>query len=859
MSIVKDGADALWIGSLGGGVDRLDIASDRWTKVFFSEEDYPEPANNVLCLRNFNDDILWVCTAGGLFRVPASGNAPARQFSSEDGLTGGTVHAIEQDRAGNLWISTNRGICRFDPEGPGFTFFSDANILQNLEFTNSSSLLDSHGRIWFGGISGYNYFNPSGMKLRSEDPGLRFTGFAVKSIPRPDFRSDVPVILKSDENFFTISFSSLDMKKNVECRYSYKLVGFDEKWSVPSTIGMANYTNVPPGRYRFLLRHTNGDGVWSPSEASVLVVVRRPWWGSWWAVAAYVLAILSGTAVYLNLRRKWTLRERALEQEKLDREHQKDTYEAKLDFFTSITKDFATPLTLIGGSIEELNAGRHLTPSENRYSLIIRESVEKMQGMIRSITDFRKMDSGTFTPLLAATDVREVASKALRRVSKEIERYPGVALTQQIPDKEISVVTDSGAFERIVTYMAGFAIASTQPKGEVTASLSKGPGEFTFSVKYPGNGESEESLKEYFDRYKILEDIEKQGGLNEMALSGTALAMANGLTEALSGRVGTEVGKDGFITISASIPVGTPDLLPDPEEAGKEAAGNVRQGYSGSLGQGMMPDVLSVDDDKAIRDFVVDVLGSDYQVITAGSGDEALEVLHHVRPSVIITDLNMPGIDGFELIRRLKENDLTRSIPVIVLTFMNDVESEIRANSLGIDAFVAKPFYPRHLRSVIRRVLNSRQTLRKYYSSVVSRQDMVNSNVVDIDDKDLLLNLTALVEQNLTNEQLSPAFLCERMFMSRAKLYRKIRELSGKSPAEFIRSVKLEKAGMLLRTTRLTVSEIQYRTGFNNKAYFFREFAAFYHKSPKEYRLSPQDSSADGPVQRSITPPEEKS
>ena len=859
MCIIKDGKDALWVGTLGGGVDRLDIPGENWTKVFFSDEEYPQPSNNVLCLRCFDGADLWVCTAGGLFRIPLAGNALPRMYTDADGLNGSTVHAIEQDRSGNLWLSTNRGICRFDPDGSGFTFFSGANILQNLEFTNSSSLLDSEGRIWFGGISGYNYFNPSGMELRSDDPGLRFNGFAVKGVPKSDFRSGVPVILRSDENFFTISYSSLDMIGNESCEYSYMLDGFDETWSLPSTMRMANYTNVPPGKYRFLLRHTNGDGVWSPSEASVSILVKRPWWTSWWARAAYIMVVLSAIAVYWLLRRKWTLREGALEQERLDRERQRQTYEAKLDFFTSITKDFATPLTLIGGSIEELSAGRHLSPAENRYSLIIRESVEKMQGMIRGITDFRKMESGTFTPLMAATNVKDVASKVLKRISREAERYPGVTLVQQIPDKEISAVTDSGAFERIVTYLVGFAIASAQPKGEVTASLAKGAGEFTFSVRCPGNGISEESFKEYFDRYKILEDIEKQGSLNDVSISGTALAMAKELTEALSGRVGTEFGKDGFITISATIPEGSADLLPASEDGGKAQAGAVRPGYSGALDQGIRPDVLTVDDDQDIRDFVVDVLGTDYQVICAGSGDEALEVLRHVRPNVIITDLNMPGTDGFELIRRLKENDLTRNIPVIVLTFMNDVESEIRANSLGIDAFIPKPFNPRHLRSVIKRVLNSRQTLRSYYSSVVSRQDMVNSNVVDIDDKDLLLNLTALVEQNLTNEQLSPAFLCERLFMSRAKLYRKIRELSGKSPAEFIRSVKLEKAGMLLKTTRLTVSEIQYRTGFNNKAYFFREFASYYHKSPKEYRLSPQDSSLEGPVQSSSTPPEEKS
>lgn len=243
-----------------------------------------------------------------------------------------------------------------------------------------------------------------------------------------------------------------------------------------------------------------------------------------------------------------------------------------------------------------------------------------------------------------------------------------------------------------------------------------------------------------------------------------------------------------------------------------------------------------VDDEKQIRDLIAEILSDEYSVIQAADGTEAIEILKHKRPDLIISDVSMPNVDGLELLEYLKGNEITKYIPFVFLSFKNDVEQEIRGYELGGDAYISKPFHPKHLLAVVHQILNNRLSLRDYYNSVISSSDVYEGNTIDADDKKFIVQLAGIIEQNMTDENLSLNFLCDKMCVSRMSLYRKIREITQMTPSEYIRSVKISHATHLLRTTNMTIQEIMFCSGFNNKSYFYREFAKIYHMSPREMR-----------------------
>lgn len=243
-----------------------------------------------------------------------------------------------------------------------------------------------------------------------------------------------------------------------------------------------------------------------------------------------------------------------------------------------------------------------------------------------------------------------------------------------------------------------------------------------------------------------------------------------------------------------------------------------------------------VDDEKQIRDLICEILAGEYTVVQAADGMEAIEILKHRRPDLIISDISMPNLDGLELLGYVKGNEITRHIPFVFLTFKTDVEQEIHGYEMGGEAYIPKPFHPKHLQAIVHRILNNRLSLRDYYNSVISSSDVYEGNAIDADDKKFIVQLTKVIEENITDENLSLGFLCDKMYVSRMGLYRKIKEITQMTPSEYIRSVKINHATHLLKTTNMTVQEIMFCSGFNNKSYFYREFAKIYRMSPREMR-----------------------
>lgn len=847
MHLAPCGDDHLWVGTLGGGLSLLDFEEETFSS-YTSEGGSPINDHVRFILPEENGSI-WVGTSYGIFQgtPDGSGTMDFVSYNESDGLEDNTIHAIMKDRNGNLWLSTNGGLSMFDCSEKTFTNYNSRELLQSEEFYVHSCMTMRNGEMFFGGVAGLNHFFPEKMRLREFVPKVYIESVSVR-LDRIDYAfGDRQIELKHDENFFNIAFSALEYIDNDNCEYSYKLDGFDEDW-VAAGSGLATFTNVPPGNYVFRVRSTNGDKVWCDNETALNIRIRSPWWLTFWAFLLYAVLVIGGFLVYLRQKREKERQKRLLNMEVMEKQSQKERYEAKLNFFTNIAHEFGTPLTLIACSGEQLASSFSSNSKENRYIRIVNDNAARMQNLIQELLEFRKVETGFYEPRYEYVE----PVKMLRRIMDnfyEMGHRHGIGTLIHVPQDEIPFISDASALEKILTNLVSNAYKYTPDGGVVDVIMESRDNGVRCVVKNTSKGLSEEKLSHVFDRFVILDTFEKQVGKGKMTRNGLGTALVNGLVKTLGGSISVDSVIDESVTFEfflpsadeAQINVSSSDtdardrmadmafmeLESDASEGGQDNGIQDRTRLS----------VLVVDDDKQICDLVADILSNRYRVMKAGDGEKAMEILEKDRPDLIITDMDMPKMGGMELLKHLKSSESTRYIPVIVLAFKTDVASEICTYDLGSEAFIQKPFLPQQLQAIVRNVLKNRISLKDYYRSSLSEMDIFQGRKMNTKEKEFILAFIRTVEDNITDE-LSPAIVAQKLCTSEMTLYRRVKELVGKRPSEFIRSIKLNKAADMLKTTDMTVQEIMFDCGFNNKSYFYRSFAQAYGMSPKEYRKS---------------------
>lgn len=812
----------IWIGTLGGGLDLFNLKNRAFSHFNHSGSGNSISGDNVLCLYQESDSILWVGTSYGMdkFRIDNSGNASMSAYYIDRQLKDNTIHGILCDSNGRLWFSTNHGLSSLDTNSGLIENYAGKDYLQNMEFSNGSCLTASNGLMYFGGVDGINVFDPDAVKFSEYEPDVHFEKFLVRQKPVEKFSEKKSIKLKHNENFFTVSFSAIDFINNENCRYSYILEGFDKEVVDNGTNRNAVFTNVPPGKYTLKVSATNGDGVKNnKAPNSLSIIILRPWWSTFWAYALYLLAIIS--IAYYSFRSYKVMRDRKAqkEQAETERKHKEETYEAKLSFFTNITHEFGTPLTLITGACDQLSTRGLILKDSERYLGIIKYNAERMNRLISELLEFRKVDTGNYIPKFSRFDIAQLLSEIISNFA-EIQEEQGVSLKVNLPDRPLIIVSDKNAIEKILYNLISNAFKYTPLCGNIEVLLSDSDNT-RIEVRNSGHGIPEEKIDSVFNRFVILDKMENQAKKGKISRNGIGLALTKNLVEMLSGTITVKSVLNEFTEFSVTLPHVDPskvDLSEDSQAEMKITTEEIEPKGSNLVritGNSKGEKIMIVDDDPQIRDLITTILMDDYTVIQAIDGQDALEVLKNQRPNVIITDINMPRIDGVELIKRLKNNEFTKYIPVIILTLSTDEESQIKGYELGIDAFIGKPFHPNHLKAVVKSVLNNLSLMEHYYNSNISSKDVYMNKLVNSDDKQFMLHVTELVEKNMSASDFTADSIMSEMNVSKIGLYRKIKDLTGMSPTIFIRNLRLEKAAHLLATTNETILEIMFQCGFN--------------------------------------------
>lgn len=853
----------LWVGCRYGGLSLLDKASGTITsfKAFSYENSLSN--NDVLSLYRDGADRLWVGTSYGLNYLSLTAfdkrQPTFRHIKDHDGLPNNTIHAITADDDGLIWVSTNKGLARINPDSGQVVQFRENDGLHRAEFSDGAVWKDAFGYLYFGGIHGFSYFHPQqiprdmglpNLVIRSLQLGNQHTNESRYIVRKPGDRYPDRYTLARRQNFFTAQIHALSYLYADRCEYAWMLEGHDQTWQYGRSDGHISYSNIPPGSYRLLIKWSNGSSVWTDPQPVVALDISPYWWQTWPAIVA-ALATLLGMAYwwYRDRKNKLNIQHR-LQLERTLREKDEALHESQLNFFTHIAHELQTPLTLLVGAAEQLEPARAEpasgSPPQTMVSLL-RQHASRLTYLVQQLLEFRKAQAGHLTADYRYQDVSALLGR-LCEVFRPLSEQQQNTYEISIPDG-LQFAVDADKLEKIVFNLLSNAFRHGGPHEYVSfsARISYGnPGALHLEVANSGCRLAPEDNERIFEQFQSS----KSGAAGTYS-TGIGLAFTRELVGVMGGSIRAVI-SDGWITFNMVLPIPAQELhatgLPDadaplppiysemavPVVQSLDSATYNQVGLLEKLTNTHKKSVLVVEDEQDIRYLIRQVLNPHYIIYEASDGLEAITVLQQHPPDLIISDVMMPGMDGLALCDKVKNTPATCHIPFVMLSAKTTVDQRNEGYEVGADAYIAKPFHASHLLVRIKNLFDQQERLHNRLRQANSPESIIRNG--NSEQEQFLGVLVATIMKDLENPELNAATLEHALSMSKMQLYRKLKTISGMTPSEFIRHIRLKQAAQLLIGTQLTVNEIFYQTGFNNQSYFFREFKKQYGCSPNEYR-----------------------
>ncbi len=821
----------LWIGTRRGGLYRFDIDKEKFMNLEDIDASLVLSNYDIITLfRNTNNGI-WIGTSYGLDHLLMDSIPSLKRYGLSEGLVNNTIHGIVEDEENNIWVSTTQGIALLNPTTGNISSYSIRDGLHNNEFADGAYYYDN-GTVFFGGVNGLTYFNPENINFRNYNPEISLSRLRIYNDDQKieDRIKDNSLSLSYNEPYVSFTFVAHEFINNENCEYRYRIHNLHDRneWIYNGNNPNIVITKLPSGKYTLEVECTNGDRIWSDKTYSLDLSVGYPWWLSVWAFIGYFLLLVLITKITISIVKNRIRLNRQLMIEQIEKEHKQKTHEAKLDFFTNVAHEFFTPLTLIFGPVQHLLDNVDLDSYTKRYIYVIKNNAERMQKLISELIEFRKAESGH--PKLKAefVDINALVGY-IADIFQEMVEENRIRLRVNVQITS-PFATDNSALEKVIFNLVSNAFKYTPVGGYINIdAYLDSEDRFILKVKNSGKGLSKRQMNEIFDRYKMFDTPKMKNSVS----SGIGLNMTKQLVEFLGGKISVESIQNEyaqFIIELYPMQIGEAKANEQHSEIEKPIFENL------NVTQRKDISILIVEDEKDIRGLLKDILSSQYNILEAENGEDALQIISRNIPDLILTDMLMPLLDGMGFIDRLKADELTAHIPIISITAKTSVKDKVEAFEHGADLYITKPFHPRHIQSAVDNILNRNLQMKKYYSSSKSSITIRNGISRHKDDEIWLKKIMQFVEKNMGDEALSLDTIADYMGTSRASLYRRLKYVIDKTPSEFIKDIRLEHAALLLKTTKLTVAEIIFKSGFSNSSHFYREFMKKYNLSPKNMR-----------------------
>ncbi len=832
----------LWVGTTGSGVAVLD-RQGRLAHHLTTEEGFPTNALNTL--RADSRGRVLVGTHEGLVIIPDPARPESFQvYGADAGLKNTSVRALQDDLDGRLWVSTNGGISSLDETTGRFFNFDYRDGIPQGDFMDNSACLTPDGMVFFGSQQGACRFNPFELATpRKLSPVAITTCYTFdRSGGTAETRVALPlesgkVTLPQGQGTFVVGFNVLDYAQSPHVEFQYMLEGLESTWYDMESDKQVTFRNIPHGRYTFKVRARMRNGVWQEQTAQLKVVLPPPLWLTWYAKTLYILLALLLVYEVVRVYKHRLQLESSLEVERRNNRNEQALNAERLRFYTNITHELRTPLTLILGPIEDLLGDATLSSGQAHKLSLIHESAERLLNLINGLLEFRKTETQNRKLTVTRDDLARLVQETALRY-KELNRNEKVTYVIRIDTRETELYFDAGMITSILDNLLSNAAKYTE-EGTITVTLSSteeaGLKYTCLSVADTGHGIDAAELPHIFERYW-------QGKSKyQVAGSGIGLALVKSLVELHEGQLDVESQPEVGTTFTLRLITENtyPGAVHLPERDRQAPRPATRgQGDTAEEGADERPLLLVVEDNADIRDYLSRSLSDRYEVITAADGGEGWETAQSRIPNVIVSDVMMPVMDGFELCKRVKEDMRTSHIPVILLTARDSLRDKEEGYAAKADSYLTKPFSAKLLLSRIENLLEARRHIAALITaqgSPATHATQEQAPALNPLDDEFLEKLTALIEENLEMERLDVGFLADKMCMSHSTLYRKIKGLTDLSANEFIRKSKMRKAAELLRSGRHAISEIAYLTGFNSTTYFRQCFKEEYGMTPSEY------------------------
>lgn len=816
--------------------------------------------DNFICHCVDSRGTIWFGTRGGGLVMFNPEKQQFKTYNMNNGLSNNVVYGILEDEHNQLWMSTNKGISKFDSHTEEFTNFTVDHGLVGNQFNYKSSFKAEDGTMYFGAVNGFNYFHPDQIKIVESEPEVHFTNFRLfnqavqpgeKSVLNQDIDLTKEIHLKYNQNVISFDFIALDFHSRGKNNFFYYMEGFESSWQPAGSNLSATYTNLPPGEYFFHIKATNSYNYPSQLQRTIKLVVLPPLWRTFWAYLFYV--ILLGVIVFALYRfneirhqEKMSLKIEKIEKEKLNELHRH-----KINFFTYISHEFKTPLTIILATLDSFFSTENI-PEEFKSRLnTLKRNTIRLQFLISQLMDFRKIETDHANPDLQTGDVIQFLKEAFLAFStlfskKELEYYfiseCEHLYTRFDPDK----------LEKIVSNLLSNAFKYTPKHGEIKLEVSAINEEQNTFLKLvvsdTGVGISEEKLDKIFNLFYKIDDQQ-----NDYQGSGIGLTYTQSLVKFLNGTISVE-SKPGegtaftvklpyvaetatkennpAISVNSNIIENLSIQTNDDEE---DEAGEMRKEF----------EILFVEDNKELLKFLCDHFRGKYAVSAVSNGQEALDSVHKQVPDLIITDLMMPKMDGISLCKELKSNFEYCHIPIIMLTSKSDIETRIESLEVGADQYLSKPFLLPELELQIRNILVAKSNLKKHF---VQFGNIQVDHPIKNRDQQFIERISAIVLENIDNPELNVSVITREAGIGRTLLHTKLKQILDLSATEFINTIRLKEAQrILISNQELTMSEVAYKVGFNDPNYFSRIFKKMFNISPTAYRSKQASDNTQSP------------
>lgn len=857
--IYEDHLGILWIGTYDGGLNRMNPADGTFIRYTNFPEDSTSISNNIITdiFESPSDRKLWIGTFGGGLNLFDRVSTTFTHFRESNGLANDVVKSIEEDQDGHLWISTLKGISKFDPGQQVFINYTSSDGLQGPGFNLGSSCVSEDGALFFGGTNGLNYFFPEKLiKLSKDHPECLITDLRIfnrsikvgekigkKIILDEAIEVAKEITIPYDIDDFTFEFSALDFASSDKIRYAYQLEGNDNGWQYTgANRRYASYTHLPGGKYVFKVRASNKDGQWNEQITRLTVHRLSPPWKSPLAIAIYVVLIL--LAVYLL--RKYTIARlkllNELKLERLERKKNKELNEMKLRFFTNISHEIRTPLSLILGPIQSLIT-QGIGNRETRNQLqIMNRNANRLLILVNQLLEFRAQEAGHSQLKVAKGNIIPFLSE-ISMSFRELARQRDIQFTFEPGQDRIELWFDRNQMEKVFYNLLSNAFKFTPDKGQIRIGVSEGTDDtIVLEVEDNGQGIPSEELPYIFDRFHKFNDNYSGNYLG----SGIGLALVKNIVSAHHGEISVESQPNEYTRFTIRLPKGVQwfredQIIADFKESEdpihyKKATLEAEQPHEvqpQTTAPSDAPRLLLVEDNEDVRQYLKEIFVASHRILEATNGKEGWELAKKVGPDLIISDIMMPEMDGIELCQKIKTSLETSHIPIILLTARTSLVYQFEGLETGADDYITKPFNPDLLKLRVRNIIESRQKLRSKFSQQIAIEPQ--EIALTSPDQELLKNAIEAVEKHMDNGEFDVNQLARELGLSRPVLYRKLPAITNHTPNEFIRIIRLKRAAQILSKYDLPISEVCYSTGFKTPKYFSKCFRELFGKSPSEY------------------------